>query len=259
MGRDVGNQGGNTSILELDSLKRTSSGSSVATVSSIETILSLRESLAEIAVGQSKSWDQYRFNEIDFFLDTLEVRKDAIDFYKDYNNAFKSIFYNPDIEGLSLDDVGGEGREGLEDNTYRDEKTDRVKTYIQRLRDQGSLSSLREALVDIIQTDEDDIDPSWATFRLEEIDFFLNTLNIRKDAICYYGDYHNEFKSIFEHFGGETEVGDDDSNGDDLMEKLSQDEDEETSHKITRCQICSQFILYRNIAVENIAEIFFSG
>merc|ERR1719412_2041086 len=185
----------------MDSLKK--STSSVATATSIETIVSLREPLAEIAEGEKKTWDQYRVNEIDFFLDTLEVRKDAIDFYKDYNNAFKSIFYNPDLEGLSLDGSGGLG--AVQDNSYTDEKTDRVKTYIQRLRDQGSLSSLREALVDVIETDDEEIDPSWATFRLEEIDFFLNTLNIRKDAICYYGDYHNEFKSIFQH------LGDDDS------------------------------------------------
>ena len=243
-------------VASLDSLKRSTSGSSVATVTSIETILSLRESLAEISVGENKSWDQYRVNEIDFFLDTLEVRKDAIDFYNDYNNAFKSIFYNPDIEGLSLDSDHGRG--DIEDNTYRDEKTDRVKTYIQRLKDQGSLASLREALVDVIETDGDEIDPSWATFRLEEIDFFLNTLNIRKDAICYYGDYHNEFKSIFQHLG--------DTSVDDKCQDVSHNTShadlsglEKPSKKITRCRICNQFILQRNFAIENLAEIFFRG
>merc|ERR1711874_527340 len=252
-GRDL-----TVSLGSLDSLKRTNSGSSLATVISIETILSLRESLAQIAEGGgtegSRSWDHYLVNEIDFFLDTLEVRKDAIDFYNDYNNAFKSIFYNPDIEGLSLDSDHGRG--DIEDNTYRDEKTDRVKTYIQRLKDQGSLASLREALVDVIETDGDEIDPSWATFRLEEIDFFLNTLNIRKDAICYYGDYHNEFKSIFQHLG--------DTSVDDKCQDVSRNTShtdlsglEKPSNRITRCRICTEFILQRNFAIENLAEIFF--
>ena len=255
MGRDLA-----VSLSSLDSLKRTNSGSSLATVTSIETILSLRESLAGIAGGEgtegSRSWNQYLVNEIDFFLDTLEVRKDAIDFYNDYNNAFKSIFYNPDIEGLSLDDdYSTKAKEGLDDNSYKDEKTDRVRAYIQRLKDQGSLASLREALVDVIETEDDEIDPSWAKFRLEEIDFFLNTLNIRKDAINYYGDYHNEFQSIFQHFGEETTESNEE---DDLLEKRSEIEAEEKGKKkITRCRVCAQFILRRNIAVENLAKLFF--
>ena len=256
MGRDLA-----VSLSSLDSLKRTNSGASLATLSSIETILSLRESLAEIAGGEgtggSRSWDQYLVNEIDFFLDTLEVRKDAIDFYKDYNNAFKSIFYNPDIEGLSLDDdFGGKTKGGEEDNSYKDEKTERVRAYIRRLKDQGSLESLREALVDVIETEDDEIDPSWAKFRLEEIDFFLNTLNIRKDAISYYGDYHNEFQSIFQHFGHEETT---ESNiEDDPVEERSEADDEENGRKkITRCRVCTQFILHRNPAVENLAKLFF--
>ena len=255
MGRDL-----NVSLSSLDTLKRTNSESSLATVTSIETILSLRESLAEIAEGEgtdgSRSWDQYLVNEIDFFLDTLEVRKDAIDFYKDYNNAFKSIFYNPVIEGLSLDDdYSTKAKEGLDDNSYKDEKTDRVRAYIQRLKDQGSLASLREALVDVIETEDDEIDPSWAKFRLEEINFFLNTLNIRKDAISYYGDYHNKFQSIFQHFGQETT----DSNKEDnlLVNRFEIEAEEKGKKKITRCRVCTQYILHRNLAVENLAKLFF--
>ena len=230
--------------------------SSLATVTSIETIFSLRESLAEIAEGTdgSRSWDQYLVYEIDFFLDTLEVRKDAIDFYKDYNNAFKSIFYNPDIEGLSLDDdYNTKAKEGLDDNSYKDEKTNRVRAYIQRLKDQGSVASLREALVDVIETEDDEIDPSWAKFRLEEIDFFMNTLNIRKDAISYYGDYHNEFQSIFQHFGQVTTDKEDNL----LVKRSETDAEEKGKKKMTRCRVCTQYILHRNFAVENLAKLFF--
>ena len=49
MGRDLAVSLGS---LDVDTLKRTKSGSSLATVSSIETILSLRESLAEMAEGE---------------------------------------------------------------------------------------------------------------------------------------------------------------------------------------------------------------
>ena len=106
----------------------------------IDTIISLRETLAGIAEGDddsdAKSFRRYLVNEIDFFLNTLEVRKDAIDFYTDYNNQYKSIFYNPDLEGISLDGSCNEGFL-IKNNAYVDEKSERVKTYIERLKDQG--------------------------------------------------------------------------------------------------------------------------
>lgn len=246
------------STQSLDSLKESFSASSIATLCSIETIKSLRESLADIAEGEedSKSWAKYKVNEIDFFLDTLEVRKDAINFYNDYNNAFKSIFYNPDIEGLSLN--GDDDHENIEDNEYKDEKTERVINYIERLRNQGSIASLRETLIDVIETDDDEIDPSWAKFRLEEIDFFLNTLDIRKDAITYYGDYHNGFRSIFGHYAFDDEDGDIEL----LLEETNEENNAEKTDnkprksKITKCSQCAKFICKRNFQVEKIAKIF---
>ena len=245
----------------LDTLKRTISATSVGTVSSIETIISLRESLADIAEGdeeaETKSFQKYLINEIDFFLDTLEVRKDAIDFYFDYNNANKSIFYNPDLEGISLD--GDTSHDiGLGNNAYVDEKTERVRKYIERLNDQGSLASLRETIVDVMDTNDADMDPSWAKFRLEEVDFFLNTLNIRKDAIGYYKDYHNGFKSIFDYVQ-EDNV---DCNGEAISDRSmaeSSDESESDAGRITKCRICNKYIIRRNILVEKLARIFFNS
>ena len=119
---------------------KSSSNTSIATLASIDTIISLRETLAGIAEGDddsdAKSFRRYLVNEIDFFLNTLEVRKDAIDFYTDYNNQYKSIFYNPDLEGISLDGSCNEGFL-IKNNAYVDEKSERVKTYIERLKDQG--------------------------------------------------------------------------------------------------------------------------
>ena len=126
--------------------------------------------------------------------------------------------------------------------------------------DQGSLASLREALVDVIETNDNEIDPAWAKFRLEEIDFFLNTLNIRKDAIGYYGDYHNDDRPIFDYFHNDSE---DDGNvneeakteGDDEAEQ--DDDSDDIGDKITRCCICNNFILRRNMMVEKLARVFF--
>ena len=39
--------------------------------------------------------------------------------------------------------------------------------------------------------------PTWAKFRLEELSFFLDNL-LEKQTIDYYGDYHQQFQSIFE-------------------------------------------------------------
>jgi len=249
----------------IDSLKRclkSSSNTSIATLASIDTIISLRETLAGIAEGDddsdSKSFRRYLVNEIDFFLNTLEVRKDAIDFYTDYNNQYKSIFYNPDLEGISLDGSCNEGFL-IKNNAYVDEKSERVKTYIERLKDQGSLASLREALVDVIETNDNEIDPAWAKFRLEEIDFFLNTLNIRKDAIGYYGDYHNDDRPIFDYFHNDSENdGNDNEEAKTEDDEAEQDDDsDDIGDKITRCCICNNFILRRNMMVEKLARVFF--
>jgi len=240
----------------VDSLKKGLSSSSVATLSSIETIASLRESLAEIASGSCdvKSWEKYKVNEIDFFLDTLEVRKDAIDFYTDYNNAFKSIFYNPDIEGLSLHD---NSNDDLINNEYKDERSERVLKYMDRLKNQGALMALKETLTDIIDKEDEEIDPSWAKFRLEEIDFFLNTLNIRKDAITYYGDYHNGFRSIFEQFHDDDEKTSNNEEIESNNEDNEEDSDENVRKRITKCPVCKKFIISRNSLVENVAKLFF--
>lgn len=245
------NSSSSLSTKSIDSLKKGLSTASIATFSSIETIASLRESLGDIAEGDedAKSWVKYKVNEIDFFLGTLEVRKDAIACYTDYNNAFKSIFYNPDLEGLSLN---GDSNAGIGSNEYKDEKSERVMKYIEKLREEGAMAALRETLIDVIETDDEEIDPSWAKFRLEELDFFLNTLNIRKDAITYYGDYHNDFRSIFFVENAED--------GDQLMNETEDDtDDDETDNEpgITQCKSCRKFILKRNFQVEKLAKIFF--
>ena len=67
--------------------------------------------------------------------------------------------------------------------------------------------SCRETLVELVQTvaqegeslarGESLGEPSFAKFRLEELTFFLDNL-LEKQTIDYYGDYHQQFQSIFE-------------------------------------------------------------
>lgn len=249
----------NSRTRSIDTMKKSLSTTSVATLASIETIASLRETLADIAEGDededTKSWMKYRVNEIDFFLDTLEVRKDAISCYMDYNNEFKSIFYNPDVEGLSLHE---DSNIDIHKNEYKDEKSERVLKYIERLREGGPIASLRETLSCVMEASEEEMDPTWAKYQLEEIDFFLNTLNIRKDAITFFGDYNNDFKSIFvaDHF----HFLDDDlqmNESEDDSEEDDDSQDEQRNPRITKCKVCQQFIYKRNFQVEKLAKIFF--
>ena len=130
---------------------------------------------------------------MDFFLNTLEVREEMNIFSNDYSNAKKSIFYNTDLEGISLYGDSNQNMGSMGNSAYVDEKTERVRKCIERLNDQGGWSSLRETIVDVMERNDADMDQSWAKFRLEEVDFFSisNTLNISKDAIGYYKDCHN--------------------------------------------------------------------
>jgi len=227
-------------------------------LSSLASIASLRQSLQVVADGGElpKDWEKYRQGEIDFFCDTIQVRKDAIDCYADYNNQYKSIFYDPDLEELaaergSMEELGEEVEQlGVQD------RGERVEAYLARIRDQGSLKSLRESLLETASMDASEAEPTWAKFRLEEIDFFLNTLDIRKDVIGHYDDYNEEVASVFmrrinENTDNESGMGDRESD-------MSESEADETDNeKITRCALCKNFICKRNFQIEKIAKIFF--
>jgi len=109
-----------------------------------------------------------------------------------------------------------------------------------------------------MEASEEEMDPTWAKYQLEEIDFFLNTLNIRKDAITFFGDYNNDFKSIFvaDHF----HFLDDDlpmNESEDDSEDDDDSQDGKRNQRITKCKICQQFIYKRNFQVEKLAKIFF--
>ena len=234
---------------------------SVNTAASVITVAGLREELATLAEEdeeefEHKSFSKYRIDEIDFFLDTIEVRGDVIACYADYNNEGKSIFYDPDIEALQKENEGKEDKKASEDDfLYKDERSSVKHAFMERLEIEGAIASLRRTLVDIVQTAEEDTSPTWAKYKLDELDFFLDGTDVKKDAIGYYPDYNNEFKSIFA--GG---LGSDNESGIDSVsssENSCESSDGSAGPRVTRCSTCQQFIYKRNLQVERVAQIFF--
>ena len=243
---------------------RDTSLASVNTAASVVTVAGLREELATLAEEdeeefEHKSFSKYRIDEIDFFLDTIEVRGDVIACYADYNNEGKSIFYDPDIEALQKENEGKEDKKASEEDfLYKDEKSSVKHAFMERLEKEGAIASLRRTLVDIMETAEEDTSPTWAKYKLDELDFFLGGTDIRKDAIGYYPDYNNEFKSIFASGCG----GSDDESGIDSVSSSdntssSGSSDGSGGPRVTRCAKCKEFIYKRNLQVERVARIFF--
>ena len=239
---------------------RDTSLASVNTAASVVTVAGLREELATLAEEdeeefEHKSFSKYRIDEIDFFLDTIEVRGDVIACYADYNNEGKSIFYDPDIEALQKENEGKEDKKASEEDfLYKDERNSVKHAFMERLEKEGAIASLRRTLVDIVETAEEDTSPTWAKYKLDELDFFLGGTDIKKDAIGYYPDYNNEFKSIFA-----AGLGSDNESG---IDSVSTSENSSSSDgtggpRVTRCAQCQQFIHKRNLQVERVAQIFF--
>ena len=253
-----------SSMLSLNSRNtRDTSLASMTTVASVISVAGLREELATLAEEdeeefEHKSFSKYRIDEIDFFLDTIEVRGDVIACYADYNNEGKSIFYDPDIEALQRENKGKpvEKKTSEEDFLYKDEKNSVKLAFMERLEKEGAIASLRRTLVDIVETVEADTNPTWAKYKLDELDFFLGGTDIRKDAIGYYPDYNNDFKSIFVNgLGSEAESGIEGS--DSSLDSSEETDGEGGGPRVTRCAICDEFIYKRNLQVEAVAKVFF--
>ena len=94
----------------------------------------------------------------------------------------------------------------------------------------------------------------------KELDFFANTLEIRKNAIETYKDYS---KLIEENAIDEDKSCDDtevDDTSDDGTEYQDTDTDNETSEDagIVDCPVCKESIVERNLQAEKISKLFFS-
>ena len=106
-------------------------------------------------------------------------------------------------------------------------------------------------------TAEAEVTPSWAKYRLTELDFFLDSADIRKEAISYYGDYNNQMKSIFERASGEEAAASTWDSSSCSRASVESEGSLGSGPRVTRCAACAQFITERNLQVERIAAIFF--
>ena len=89
----------------------------------------------------------------------------------------------------------------------------------------------------------------------KEIDFFTDTLDIRKNAIETYVDYNNMDSKIQEDDDSDSEESDDQDETDE-EEGSTEDDDEETSCSITVCPKCGDKNFFRNHNVENVLKLF---
>ena len=101
---------------------------------------------------------------------------------------------------------------------------------------------------------EDDL-TSWkqkAELNKRKIDFFENTLDVRKNANESYSDYK---KVPFESFSQSEDEENDDSEDDTDTLYDSSDEDESVD-KVSICPECGDRNIRRNVKLERISELF---
>ena len=120
---------------------------------------------------------------------------------------------------------------------------------------------LKPATLEVTLHKEDgtDDDPTSWKQKVErnkrEIDFFENTLDVRKNAIESYSDYKKvPFESCSQSNSEEEEENEDDSEDDTLYD--SSDEDDESVGQVSNCPECGDKNIRRNAKLERIAELF---
>ena len=90
-----------------------------------------------------------------------------------------------------------------------------------------------------------------------EIDFFENTLDVRKNAIESYSDYKKvPFESCSQSDSEEEEEDDNDSEDDTDTLYDSSDEDDESVGQVSICPECGDRNIRRNAKLERIVELF---
>ena len=90
----------------------------------------------------------------------------------------------------------------------------------------------------------------------KEVDFYTDTLDIRKNAIETYLDYNNEDVQNLENDENDKSSSDDQNESDEDESSTDEEDDEETTCSITACPKCGSKIFYRNHSVENVVKLF---
>ena len=205
------------------------------------------------------SYIQPKIDKIDFFENTLNIRKDAIQAYSDYNAEFneeedgqESIIFGDKLDNVDKETV-------FYNKFLRDECPPPYAASVCG----DNLKPL--TLAEIMEEEElkanEAAGSNWrlsAEKNKRELDFFANTLNIRKDAIETYKDYSKLLEENQKDQEGLSNTSDEDDN--DSSPECEDDTDTETSEDaaIVDCPVCDLPIVDRNLQTEKISKLFFS-
>jgi len=200
------------------------------------------------------SYVRPRIDSIDFFANTLDIRKDAIQPYENYNPQ--------EEEDIISVDLGGSNEIRVEDEAFfnkflHDECPPPYKATSEP--DESLKPVSLDKMMDKIYI-QDDEKPWKQEFdeKKKEIDFFSDTLDIRKNAIETYIDYKKESFKNHSDDNSYASKNDEDSNDNDSdsSDEDDDDTDDATICLVTNCPKCGVGKLSRNAKIEKIVKTF---
>ena len=200
--------------------------------------------------------------EIDWFLNTLDIKKDYIKPYFDYHSeeakerALQEIREEMERKKRKEeeDDVSVAD---TEDSEWSNIPKDEVEMLRAAEAKKARLAALHES---DSEPDEDTISVSIVSFsqprnEINPIDWFANTIEVKKDVIQPYFDYNNPVEEVRNvKISDEVEI------------IVSEDEEELDSVSVIElrnarrssvCKICSSLLIGRNHYVENLTKLVF--
>lgn len=190
--------------------------------------------------------------ELDFEANTLDIRKDAIVGYDDYN-AY--LTQKDDEEDVIDFNFPSHEKESDDEGTFVSEETF-LPDYEESVKDlqlhPKTLSQL--ILEESFKEDEEKKREEKVKKRMmkliKKIDFFANTLKIRKDAIETYSDYNGVDEGV------SSEEDDDDDTSTIVDDENNFQDEIDKNTKILNCKICNEPIDERNGSLEKLVSLF---
>ena len=206
---------------------------------------------------EAGSYIRPTFDKLDFFENTLNIRKDAIQAYSDYNADLNNGEEGEDITSLNFNKSSEDcDNETVFYNRFLEEE---CPPPYEASDDEALLKPV--TLADMMKKEEakakDSTESNWKLAfeqKKREIDFFANTLDIRKNAIESYNDYSKLL---------EEEDSDDIENESDCSEVSEEDsstvceEESDEDRGLLECPECGSAIIKRNHQAEKISKLFF--
>jgi len=208
------------------------------------------------------SLSQRNIKEINWFKNSINIRKDAIPAYKDYHNNFRDIFNTYDDEDCDeSDEVPGA-------QNWDVIPKDEVELHHHYILEKTELLSLKPSESEEDSKNERMSESTQISFSAPKpqikhpIDWFAGTIQVKKCVIEAYNDYHEEkeeentrgvqFKGDVEYI--EVDSGYNDEDDDESLDSASVLESNLMKRRSTVCQNCEAPIIGRNLYLENIAK-----